>query len=51
MLKELEGLLKEYSPLMNKSIERVVDVGIQYGTAFGTPFAAVSSPIWKPARY
>ena len=39
-LRELEGLLKEYSPLMSGSIEKAVDRAIKYGAVF----AEVSSP-------
>ena len=39
-LHELEGLLKDYSPLMSDSIEKVVDTAIKYGAVF----AEVSSP-------
>jgi len=46
LLKELEGLLKEYSPMMETSTERVVDKAIKYGAVF----AEVSSPKWQPAR-
>jgi len=45
-LHELEGLLKEYSPMMSGSMERAVEKGIKYGTVF----AEVSSRIWRPAR-
>ena len=41
-LKELEGLLEEYSPMMDEQTERVVDKVIKYGAIF----AEVSSPIW-----
>ncbi len=41
-LKELEGLLEEYSPMMNVSTEGVVDKVIKYGAVF----AEVGSPIW-----
>ena len=44
-LHELEGLVKEYSPLMEKPTERVVDKAIKYGVAF----AEVSPTTWKPA--
>ena len=40
-LHDLEKLLKEYSPLMSGSTERIVDKGIKYGAVF----AEVSSPI------
>ena len=39
-LHELEGLLKEYTPLMSSSMERHVDKAIKYGAVF----AEVSSP-------
>ena len=39
-LHELEGLLKEYSPLMDESMEKTVDRAIKYGAVF----AEVSSP-------
>jgi len=41
-LKELEGLLEKYSPMMDEQTERVVDKVIKYGAIF----AEVSSPIW-----
>ena len=41
-LQELEGLLKEYSPLMSGSIEKSVDKTIKYGAVF----AEVSCPIF-----
>ena len=44
-LHKLEGLLKEYSPLMSESTERVVDTAINYGAAV----AGVSPIISKPA--
>jgi len=34
LLKELEGLLKEHSPMMDAPTERVVDKAIKYGTVF-----------------
>ena len=40
-LQELEGLLKDYSPLMGGSIEKAVDKAIKYGAVSG----GVSSPI------
>jgi len=46
LLKELEGLLKEHSPIMDAPTERVVDKAIKYGTVF----AEVSSPKWQPAK-
>ena len=47
MLKELEGLLKEHSPMMGAPTERVVDKAIKYGAVL----ADVSSPTkWQPAR-
>ena len=39
-LHELEGVLKEYSPLMGGSIEKAVDRTIKYGAVL----AEVSSP-------
>ena len=42
MLKELEGLLKEHSPMMYESTERVVDKAIKYGAVF----AEVGPPKW-----
>lgn len=44
-LRELEESMKEFSHVMSKSTERVVDKGIQLTTVF----AAVSSPVWKMA--
>ena len=41
-LKKLEELLKEYSPLMNGTTERVIGQCIK----FGAPFAEVGSPLW-----
>ena len=41
-LKELEGLLEKYSPMMDEQTERVVDKVIKYGAIF----AEVTSPIW-----
>ena len=41
-IKELEGLLEKYSPMMDAQTERVVDKVIKYGTIF----AEVRSPIW-----
>jgi hypothetical protein len=38
--------LKEYSPLMSKSIERGVQSVIKYGAVF----AEVRSPIWTPSQ-
>jgi len=43
LLKELEILLKEYSPMMNTRTEKVVDRAIKYGAVF----AEVSSSSWK----
>lgn len=40
-LHKLEELLKDYSPLMKESTERVLEKVIQYGTAF----SEVRSPI------
>ena len=45
-LYELEGLLKEHTPLMSGSTERAVGMGIKYGAVF----AEVSSLTWEPAR-
>ena len=45
-LGELEGLLTKYSPLMNKSTEKVVDMVLKHGATL----AKVSSPICKLAR-
>ena len=45
-LHKLEDLLKNYSPLMSDSKERVLDKVIQYGAAF----SEVSSPRRKRAR-
>jgi len=45
LLKELEELLKEHSPIMGAPTERVVDTAIKYGAVF----AEVSSPKWQPA--
>jgi len=45
-LKELEGLLDKYSPLMDGPTERVVDTVIKYGVAF----AEVGPSIWTPAK-
>ena len=42
MLKELEGLLKGHSPMMDAPTERVVDKAIKYGAVF----AEVSSLKW-----
>ena len=39
-LHELEGLLREYSPLMSGSTEKTVDRAIKYGVVF----AEVRSP-------
>ena len=39
-LHKLERMLKEYSPLMSRSIEKSVDMMIKYGAVF----AEVSSP-------
>ena len=46
-LKELEGLLYTYSPMMGALTERFVGKVIQYGAVF----AEVSSPIGKAARH
>jgi hypothetical protein len=45
-LQKLEGLLKDYSPLMNESTERALGRVIQYGAAF----SEVSFPITNRAR-
>ena len=42
-LHELEGLLEEYSPLMDGLTERALDTVLK----FGVVFAEVSSPQWK----
>ena len=44
-LHELERLSGEYSPLMSRSTERVVDRAIEHGAVF----AEVSPTMWKPA--
>ena len=44
-LKELEGLLEKYSPMMDARTERVVDKVIKYGAVF----AEVSPATWRPA--
>lgn len=41
-LHKLEGLLKEYSPVMDKPTERALEVAIKCGIAFSD----VSSPVW-----
>ena len=41
MLHKLEGLLKEYSPLMDGTTEKVMDRTIKYGSVF----AEVGPPI------
>ena len=46
LLKELEGLLKEHSLVMDALTERVVDKAIKYGAVF----TEVRSPKWKPVR-
>ena len=33
-LHELEGLLKEYAPLMSGPMERAVEIGTKYGAVF-----------------
>jgi hypothetical protein len=43
---ELEGLLKNYSPMMKESVERAVEKGIKLGAVF----AEVGSPIRRPGR-
>ena len=45
MLKKLEELLKEHSPMMDAPTERIVDKAIKYGAVF----AEVSFPGWYPA--
>jgi len=47
LLEELEGLLKEYSPMMEAPTERVVDKAIKYGAIF----AEVSSSKEKATRH
>jgi hypothetical protein len=47
LLKELEGLLKEHSPMMDAPTERAVDKAIKYGAVF----AEVSTPKWQPVKY
>jgi len=42
---ELEGLLRDYSPLMNPSTERALERAIKFGAAL----SEVSSPIWQSA--
>ena len=44
-LKELEGLLDKYTPMMDARTERIVDKVIKYGAIF----AEVSSLTWRPA--
>ena len=44
-VKELEGLLDKYSPMMGARTERLVDKVIKYGAVF----AEVSSLAWRPA--
>jgi len=34
LLHELEGLLKEYSPLLPGSMERAMETGMKYGAVF-----------------
>jgi len=46
LLKELEELLKEHSPMMGAPTERVVDMAIKYGAVF----AEVSSLKWQQPR-
>ena len=46
VLHELEGLLKEYNPLMSGSMEKAVEKGIKYGAVF----AEVGSPMPGGAR-
>jgi len=45
LLKKLEELLKEYSPMMGARTEGLVERAIKYGAVF----AEVSFPSWKPA--
>ena len=45
-LHELEGLLKEYNPLMSGSMEKAVEKGIKYGAVF----AEVSSLMQEGER-
>jgi len=47
LLKELEELLKEHSPMMGAATEGIVDKAIKYGAVF----AEVSSPKWKPVKH
>jgi len=42
-LHKLEGLLKDYSPLMKESTEKTLETVFKFGAAF----AEVSSPIWN----
>jgi hypothetical protein len=44
-LHQLEGLLKEYSPLMSGSIERAVEHAVKYGAVF----AEVRFSKWRVA--
>ena len=44
-LHELEGLLKEYTPLVTGPMERVVEKGMKYTAVF----AEVSPPVRKTA--
>jgi len=43
-LKEPEGSIREYFPLITKSMERAAEMGIQYGFAS----AEATPPIWNP---
>ena len=43
-LHKLEGLLEEYSPLMSKSTEKVVDTAIKYGAVFAEVSPTMSTP-------
>ena len=45
-LHKLEDLLKEYSPLMTGTTERIMDKCIKYGAVF----AEVCSPIWGASK-
>jgi len=45
-LQKLEGMLKQYSPLMGESTERALEKIVKFGVAF----SEVRSPICKLAR-
>ena len=47
LLRQLEELLEEYSPLMSKSTERAVESAIKYGAVF----AEVRLSIWRLAGH